>query len=437
MLSVSKHGWSAIAAIGLLTGCGNGSKVTVDRLTTSPTTAFAQSADPALAIDPATGDLLLSFVAATQGEEWSLYFSHSSDGGRIWSAPVVVEATPGEIHPHGEGAARLVAGPAGRVALLWANSIKVESRKWPASMMRFSRSLDGGATWSKAVTLNDDTTGALVSHGFQGAAWVGDSGFVAAWLDERTQPADSSAAAAHATMQHQSDVHAHEETTEADAMIYSVSSTDFGATWQPNRPLWGAVCPCCRVTLTRTPGGGVLSAWRKHFTGNVRDIVVAPVTGGQIEPVRVREDNWVYPGCPHTGPSLSLDSTGATQVAWYTGKPGAAGVFLARGKTAEAFDPAISLLTGDQVPTAHPQVSALPGGGSVVAWDIDQTGAKNLLLAHVPAGAKSVTPIVVPGTAGASYPQLARLRSGTVAVAWTQLTGEALQVALARVDGAR
>lgn len=419
-----------------LTSCsGNTQPVTVDRLTTSPTTAFAQSADPGLAIDPSTGDLLLSFVGATKGEEWGLYFSRSSDEGKSWSAPVAVEITPGEVHPHGEGAARLVAGPGGRVALVWVNSIKVETQKWPASNMRFARSLDGGGTWSTPVTINDDTTGSPLGHNFQGAAWVGDSGFIAAWLDERKAPVDSGAASAHAAMQHEADAHAHEETDEADAMIYSVSSTDFGATWAANRPLWGAVCPCCRVSLARTPTGGILSAWRKHFPGNVRDIVVAPVTDGQSEPSRVREDNWVYPGCPHTGPSLSLDSTGAAQVAWYTGKPGGAGVFLARAKDSTTFDPAITLLTRDRMPTAHPQVAALSGGASVVAWDIDQAGAKHLLIAHVASGAAKVTPTVVPNTAGSTYPQLARLRDGSVALAWTQLTNDTLRIGLGRIAG--
>jgi hypothetical protein len=409
--------------------------VTVDRLATVPTTQFPQSADPGLAIDPASGDLLLSFVAAKQGDEWGLYFSRSTDGGTQWTAPVLVADGPNEVHPHGEGAARLVAGPGGRVALLWANSIKVEGRQWPASMMRFARSLDGGATWSAPITINDDTTSAPVTHAFHGAAWVGDSGFIAAWLDERKAPVDSHAAMAHAAMQHEADAHAHEETTEADAMIYSVTSNDFGTTWEANRPLWGAVCPCCRVTLARTPSGGVLSAWRKHFPGNVRDIVVAPVAAGMTEPARVREDNWVYPGCPHTGPSISLDSAGAAQVAWYTGKPGGAGVFLARAKDSTTFDPAITLLTGERVPTAHPQVAALTGGASLVAWDIDQGGSKKLVVAHVESGATKVTPTVVPGTEGTTYPQLARLKDGSVAMAWTQLTGDTLRVGFGRVAG--
>ncbi|HWA15235.1 MAG TPA: hypothetical protein VG817_02295, partial [Gemmatimonadales bacterium] len=185
----------------------------------------------------------------------------------------------------------------------------------------------------------------------------------------------------------------------------------------------------------RTPSGGVMSAWRKHFPGNVRDIVVAPVQASVTEPQRVREDNWVYPGCPHTGPSISLDSAGAAQVAWYTGKPGEAGVFLARAKDSTRFDAAITLMSGKQVPTAHPQVAALADGSSLVAWDIDGKGSKNLVVAAVAAGATTAAPTVVPGTGGTTYPQLARLRDGSVALAWTQLTADTLRVEFGRVGG--
>jgi hypothetical protein len=72
-----------------------------------------------------------------------------------------------------------------------------------------------------------------------------------------------------------------------------------------------------------------------------------------------------------------------------------------------------------------------------VAWDVDQTGTKNLVIANVAAGASSAKPMVVPGTTGTTYPQLARLRDGTVAVAWTQLTGDSLKISLASIGGAR
>lgn len=399
----------------------------IEKLASTPADSMPNAADPALVVDPATGDLLLSFVGGSDSTGWQLYFSRSTDDGKDWSKPVAVTSDPGEVHPHGEASPRLVAGPAGRIGLVWPQNINVEGRKWPANRMRFARSLDGGNSWSAPVTINDDTTGTLIGHTFQGAAWVGDSGVVAAWLDERAGGVHEMPAG--------SDPHQHDMTDESDATIYSVSSADFGATWSANRPLWGAVCPCCRVTLARAADGSALAAWRKHYPGNVRDIVVSEVRDSLAEPTRVREDNWVYPGCPHSGPSLSMDRSGAPHVAWFTGRPGGAGVYLTRGTGKLAFaDQPLALLTGDHLQTAHPAVTSLDDGSSVVAWDVNQKGNRLINLAHVPVGATRASRVELKGSDGSTYPQLARTRTGGAAMAWTQLVGDKQRLGLARIE---
>lgn len=409
---------------GLAPACRSAESLRVEPVAANPADSFPGSADPALAADPATGDLLLAFVAGTDSAGWQLYFTRSADRGATWAPVVPVTSDPHEVHPHGEASPRLVAGSGGRVALVWPQSIKVPGRKWPANRMRFARSLDGGATWGPPVTINDDTTGALIAHTFQGATWVGDSGLMAAWLDERGRGTEGSGGA---------EQHNHADTSESDSRVYAVSSTDFGDSWGANRELWRAACPCCRVSLARKPDGTPLAAWRRHYPGNVRDIVVAPVSAAGAEPVRVREDNWVYPGCPHTGPALSLDRSGVAHVAWYTGKEGAAGVFLARDAADLRFTDPVALVRGDRLPTAHPAVAALEDGGSLVAWDIDGTGARWLAVASVGPGDWQADPVTVPGTEGATYPQLASLGRGQAVVAWTQLVNDTLRLGLAEI----
>lgn len=413
--------WLAVLA----TACARGPLV--EKVASTPADSLPNAADPALASDPTTGDLLLAFVGGSDSTGWKLYFSRSTDGGTAWTRAIEVTTDPREVHPHGEASPRLVAGPGGRIALVWPQNINVEGRKWPANRMRFARSLDGGNSWSTPVTINDDTTGPMIGHTFQGAAWVGDSGLVAAWLDERGGGAPGMAAG--------TDPHQHDMSDESDATIYSASSNDFGGTWQPNRPLWGAVCPCCRVTLARAADGGALAAWRKHYPGNVRDIVVSRVGDQNREPIRVREDNWVYPGCPHSGPSLSIDGTGTSHVAWFTGRPGGAGVYLTRGSAALAFqDQPLALLTGDHLQTAHPAVTALQDGSSIVAWDVNPEGNRTLSVAHVEAGVAEAGSVELEATSGSTYPQLAPLKTGGAIMAWTQLVGEKQRLGLARIE---
>jgi hypothetical protein len=411
----------------LLAGCAGEPTLTLETAA-NPAAGFAQSADPVLATDPESGDLLLGFVGQERDSTWQLYFSRSGDGGGSWTGATRVTTAPGEIKPHGEASPRIVAAPGGRVAIIWPQDLKVDGRKWPANRMRFVRSLDGGQTWEPPITLNDDTTGAPVGHTFHGATWTGGDSIITAWLDERQDPSLFS--------HHHGTAHDPGSAVEGDAAIYAVHSPDFGETWSANAPLWGAVCPCCRVTLARRATGGVVATWRQHFPGDIRDIVTAQVDPALAPsaPTRVHEDNWVYPGCPHTGPALALAADGAQHVSWYSGREGSAGVFLARSDTAGRFasDP-VPLIRQRTLPTAHTAVVALARQGSLVAWDIDGDGSRRITLALVSPDGSGAARISVPGSDGAAYPQFGSSGTGQIVVAWHRVQADRSAIGLARI----
>ena len=399
----------AVAALLACTalGCSRGVRVEEVR---SPSGADP-SADPSLAVDPRTGDWLMTWVG-----DGNLWFARTSDRGASWSTPVRVTSTPDDVHPHGESSARLVASARGVLAAVWTNSIDVPGRQWPASNIRFARSTDGGATWSRTITLNDDTSAAPGGHTFHGAAWAGDSSLLVAWLDERggATPGDSADDGGHLG-------HHPESNLEPDARIYLASSLNGGARWGPNQPLWGAACPCCRVSLARGPDGNVVAGWRKHFPGSVRDPVVAPVVAGPSPPgpeTRVATDGWVYPGCPHTGPGVTVDARGTTHVAWLTGKTSGEGVFYTRQPAGGSFAPPVEVLSGRM--TAHPRVAALPDGGAVVAVDPDSREFSGLVLVRVSPDGRVVARRKVASALGADHPDVVALADSTVLVAWTQ-----------------
>ena len=390
-----------------------------------PSAGGTQSADPALAVDPSSGDLVISWIEG-DGKSWGLYVARSADAGKLWSIPVRVAGgadQPDEVHPHGESSPRLVTGPANRLALVWPNSIKVQGRKWPAAMLRFSRSLDDGQSWTPPVTLNDDTTGALVSHQFQGAALVGDSGLTVAWLDERGSAVPIATG---------SDGHA-EHAVEPDAHIYLTSSADFGRNWGPNRMGWKAACPCCRISLARGQDGRAVAAWRQHFPGNVRDVVTATVSANPSEPQRVHPDEWAYAGCPHSGPGLATAADGATHVVWYNGKQGAAGVYYARQLQGKSTGPAVPLVTGQGLGVAHPAVAALPAGGALAAYDVSSDGKPLIRLARLLPNGRIAGSVQIDGSEGGKYPQLAMLDDTTAVVAWTSSAGNGSRIGLARL----
>jgi hypothetical protein len=77
----------------------------------------------------------------------------------------------------------------------------------------FSRSTDGGRTWSKAMRLNDDPSGRNACHWFGTLAVAPNGRIDACWNDTRHNPDN------------------------ADSELYYSWSEDGGLTWAPNRPL--------------------------------------------------------------------------------------------------------------------------------------------------------------------------------------------------------
>lgn len=387
--------------------------------------------DVALAGEPGTNALLLAWVSDI-GSDRHIEISRSTDDGATWSPTVRVTRQASDVGPpHGEAAPRIIAAGDGRVAIVWSKAVPVPGRRWPASAIRFARSLDGGTTWSSPLTLNDDSTGSPGTHTFHGAAWIADSGIVAAWLDERG--AEGFDGHHHAVGEP-----AAEESAEADARIFMTVSHDFGGTWEPNRQVWGAVCPCCRVTLARDGDRGVVSAWRQHLPGNIRDVVTVPLLPEPGTPRRVHADNWEYPGCPHTGPALAVGADGSRHVAWYTGKPGGAGVYYARvDSNGAAEGDVVALVTAPTVQTAHASAIPLDGGGALVAMDVDEDGSRAIRLTRIDRAGAIVSSATIEGSAGGTYPQLALGASGNALVAWTAPTRESSTVRIARVSVAR
>ena len=169
-----------------------------------------------------------------------------------------------------------------------------------------------------------------------------------------------------------------------------------------------------------------MAAWRKHFPGNVRDIVTGPLAGTDSAQSLVHADDWVFPGCPHTGPAIAVDGRGRTHIAWYTGKAGAAGIRYA-GSGAGAF-----VLRGT-IPTTHVAVTGLPGGGAVIAFDRDATGAR-LSVAAVGTDGTMGAPVALAGSVDVDHPAIAALDDRTALVAWTRQGSVGSRLLVAAVE---
>ncbi|MFN7799518.1 redoxin domain-containing protein [Gemmatimonas sp.] len=368
----------------------------------------------------------------------------------------------GPIEPHGEAPPKLawVTRKDGGLTLgaLYVVGKLVPGRRFPASALRFVRSDDGGNSWSAPVTVTDDTTKALAegldtdfgSHNFHALHGAPDGTFHVAWLDGR----------------------------HGKSAVYATHSTDGGVTWAPNvrvvpggAPLTEA-CPCCRTAIAADQSGRVYLAWRAVMTDSaapadgsagttgappgagagagdnphaahgggaarrtIRDIVVARSDDNGRSwgtPVRVHHDDWVFDGCPHAGPSLAVDSAGALHAAWWTGKPGAAGVFYSQSRDgAQTFAPAQPLGVADASQPAHVQL-AVRGQSVVATWDDGTRRVPQVVMRVSSNGGGSFADAVPVSESGraAAFPVLMVSPTGNaVTVAWSEQAPDAAQAA--------
>jgi hypothetical protein len=360
---------------------------------TTVSTPTGVGTSPMFALSPKGKRAMVWVSAPDSGTDGRLHVSVNG------ATPVTIADPLGAVQAHGEAPPRMMFGQDGSIAILYVLGKDVEKR-FPASALRFVRSADGGTTWSTPTTVTDDST-TFGSHNFHSLYVALDGTIYAAWLDGRTGTSGT----------------------------YFTYSKDGGRTWAPNKKLSvGETCPCCRTAITADAQGVVYAAWRTVLTGNVRDIVVArsmDYGATWSAPVRVHADDWIYPGCPHAGPSMQIDALGRVHVLWWTGAQRGAGVYYAiSSDEGKSFATPAALYTQQTPVPSHVQL-ALDGDHVVATWDVMRPhGAVVTARISRDGGLTFGDPLVLSDTtASAQYPVVG-VDANKAYVAWSQTAGQ-------------
>ena len=289
------------------------------------------------------------WLAAIRGQH--VYVSYSADHGVTQSVPVKLNAEPENILGDGENRPKIIVRK-GVVYVSYTQGLA----KPMTGHIRFSRSLDGGKTFSQPVTVNDNLE--IISHRFDAMGVNSRGQIFIAWLDKR----DLSVAAERG-----------EEY--AGLGLYYAVSDDGGKSFRPNIKAADHACECCRVAMAMDTDGYPIVVWRHVYDTNIRDHALVKLDG-KMAPVRLSHENWNVAGCPHHGPSLSIASDGVYHATWFSNAPQRQGLFYAhsvdQGKT---FSAPLNFGNPEAQP-AHPYVLSL-GSRVYLVWkefDGENTG---------------------------------------------------------------
>ena len=280
-----------------------------------------------------------------------IYVQSSNDKGLSFTSPVMVNPLAEKIEAKGEYRPKIKLDAKGAIYLTW--TMKLEAKKH-SGHIRFSRSIDGGLSFSAPVTVNDNLD--LISHRFDSMA-IGKNGEIfIAWLDARDFEAAKKAG------------------QEFDgSSVYYTWSKDGGVHFYPNKRIAAHVCQCCRLDTAIAPDNTPVVTWRHLFEGGIRDHALVKFndwnTPGDTH--RVGLDNWRIDACPHHGPGLSISATGIYHAVWFSNSPSNQGLFYAY--STDAGQHFSKQLNFGKEGASHPHVLAIGARINIVWQEFDGT----------------------------------------------------------------
>jgi len=351
--------------------------------------------------------LATSVAFDAQGRLWRasvrdrhVLVDYSDDLGKTFAAPAALNPEAEAIGADGDSRPKIAIGKHGEVYVSWT---KLLDKPYTGDV-RFSRSLDGGRTFSAPITVNDNRD--VIGHRFDALTVSADGKVYLAWLDKRDLAAAKSKG----------------EKYSGSALYYAVSDNS-GKSFAANVKLVDYSCDCCRIALAAPPHGAPVAFWRHVFDDNIRDHALARLDG-RNEIHRVSHDEWKIEACPHHGPALSIASDGVYHLSWFDNAPKARGLFYAQSRDGgQTFSTPLHF-GEDTRQAGHADVLSM-GQNVLLVWkEFDGKVSSIQLMRSNDGGASWTDPSSVADTSDASdHPQLA-IHDGHAWLSWnTKLEG--------------
>lgn len=251
---------------------------------------------------------------------------------------------------------------------LWAHNLVKRGAGTYAYDVVLYRSRDGGASWSKPLTVHDD--GTETEHGFA-TLWPWSASELAlAWLDGRETAGMPGHGHGHHPQIQNSDT----------GMTLRAAVFDGDGKRRHDWRLDARTCDCCQTDSALTSKGPVV-IYRDRSPEEIRDVyAIAHRAGAWQAPRSVAADGWLMPACPVNGPAIAAAGE-AVWAAWYTGANNTPSLRLAFSADAGGdFAIAKTFASGPQI---HGRVDlAADKDGAWLLW-LEENGPQSLWLVRL------------------------------------------------------
>lgn len=287
------------------------------------------------------GKLWITYV-----QDQHVYVSQSLDQGKSFAIPVKVNKVAEDAEHNGENRPKIVVAKGDVIFVSW--TLKTSNRY--TGEIRFSRSRDGGETFSEPQTINDD--GLSVGHRFESMFLTASGHLYLAWIDKRELHASTEAGQDY-----------------AGAAIYYTVSDDFGLSFSPNYPVSSNSCECCRIAVAPSGDDSVAILWRQIYQEQIRDHAFAVLSPqGEVSlSSRASFDDWYINACPHHGPAMEIASSGDEyHMTWFSNGNLHQGIYYARYNP-ETKSSDLTFQVDGMPGAGHPDVKSF-GGKLYLVW---------------------------------------------------------------------
>ena len=347
------------------------------------------SAAAQVAVD-SVGDINVLWAEQLQYPNWDIFFSRSIDGGETFSAPKNISNTPGASQF--SSGFHLAVDSSGAINVVWIESDNTTGNQ----DVLFTRSADGGRTFSDPKNLS--TTGKATMPSLA----VDSSGNInVVW----------------------------EDNTPGNYDIFYSGSTDGGATFSPPANLSNNPGNSSRAHIALEFNNNINVVWEDNTPGNY-DIFFTRSNDGGItfsSPKNLSNS----PGSAH-GAEIVTDSSGNINVVWQDNGSGDYDIFFTRsadeGTTFAPVknlsnNPGYSGLFNPPGPSGF-QIALYSRGNINVVWGDTTLGNEDIFVTRSSnGGATFSTPQNLSNDLGSSLnPQIAVDSSGVISVVWVDNT---------------